>query len=85
MPICSYLVVGTAKFFGVDSETEDASRALWNERRRRLAIKRFGGVRDEFSVVDSCALGGPQVNRASTCALNALEGIRRLVANRLTC
>ena len=38
----------TAKFFGVHAETEESARAIWNERRRRLAIKRFGGVKDEY-------------------------------------
>ena len=38
----------TAKFFGVHAETEESARAVWNERRRRLAIKRFGGVKDEY-------------------------------------
>ena len=38
----------TAKFFGVHAETEECARATWNERRRRLAIKRFGGVKDEY-------------------------------------
>ena len=39
---------GTAKFFGVEVETLASSEQCWWERRRRLAIKRFGGVKDEF-------------------------------------
>ena len=42
------IFTNTAKFFGVDAETEESSRAVWNERRRRFAIKRFGGVKDEY-------------------------------------
>ena len=36
------------KFFGVDTETQASSEQCWCERRRRLAIKRFGGVKDEY-------------------------------------
>ena len=42
---------GTARFFGVDAETEEISRIVWIERRKRLAIKLFGGIKDsEFPV-----------------------------------
>lgn len=43
-----FVVGGTAKFFGVDAETEESSRLVWNERRMRLATKRFGGVKEEY-------------------------------------
>ena len=43
---------GTAKFFGVDEETEDSSKQVWNERRMRLATKRFGGVKEDYQVRD---------------------------------
>ena len=43
-----FFVGGTAKFFGVDTETQASSEQCWCERRRRLAIKRFGGVKDEY-------------------------------------
>ena len=43
-----FFVGGTAKFFGVEVETLASSEQCWWERRRRLAIKRFGGVKDEF-------------------------------------
>ena len=42
---------GTARFFGVDAETDDSARIIWIERRKRLAIKLFGGIKDsEFPV-----------------------------------
>ena len=51
----------TAKFFGVHAETEESARSTWNERRRRLAIKRFGGVKDEYlsSQHHQYSSGGP--------------------------
>ena len=51
---------GTAKFFGVHQLTEEASRAVWNERRRRLAVKRFGGVKDDYHL-DGGVYGAQQV------------------------
>ena len=33
------------RFFGVDPGWEEESRQLWTERRRRLAIKKLGGVK----------------------------------------
>ena len=48
----------TAKFFGVHAETEESARAIWNERRRRLAIKRFGGVKDEYLSSQQHPYGG---------------------------
>ena len=44
----AFVFGGTAKFFGVHHVSEESSRAVWNERRRRLAVKRFGGVKDDF-------------------------------------
>ncbi|QQP53247.1 Uncharacterized protein FKW44_005657, partial [Caligus rogercresseyi] len=38
-----------SEFFGVEEGHEESSRALWSDRRRRLAIKRFGGVKDELN------------------------------------
>ena len=43
-----YFVNGTSKFFGVNGS--DANEKVWIERRRRLAIKLFGGVKDDFQV-----------------------------------
>lgn len=45
-----FVVGGSAKFFGLESASEDASKQVWQERRRRLAIKRFGGVKDEYQI-----------------------------------
>ncbi len=32
----------------MDADTESSSREVWNDRRKRLAIKKFGGIRDEY-------------------------------------
>jgi hypothetical protein len=58
----SFVFGGTAKFFGVHQRTEETSRAIWNERRRRLAVKRFGGVKDDFLDAAGGAYGVQQVN-----------------------
>lgn len=49
---CQYVIVGTAKFFGVDPTSEAMSKMVWVERRRRIAIKKFGGVKDEYAIRD---------------------------------
>ena len=59
----SFVFGGTAKFFGVHQETEETSRAIWNERRRRLAVKRFGGVKDDFLDGAGGAYGVQQVKQ----------------------
>lgn len=41
-----YVVNGTSRFFGVNGE--ESNEKVWMERRRRLAIKLFGGVKDDF-------------------------------------
>lgn len=41
-----YIANGTSKFFGVNGE--DANEKVWIERRRRIAIKLFGGVKDDY-------------------------------------
>ena len=38
------------RFFGVDSSFEEQSKQIWGERRKRLAIKKLGGVKVLFSV-----------------------------------
>jgi hypothetical protein len=43
-----YFVDGTSKFFGVNGE--DSNEKVWIERRRRVAIKLFGGVKDDFHI-----------------------------------
>ena len=56
-----------------NAETEESARATWNERRRRLAIKRFGGVKDEYlsSQHHQYNAGGPE---GSTVPSNAAGG-----------
>ena len=43
-----YLADSTSKFFGVNGD--DGNEKVWMERRRRLAIKLFGGVKDDFQL-----------------------------------
>ena len=45
--ICRYFRRKITRFFGVDSTNEDQARTTWVERRRRLAIKKLGGVKVE--------------------------------------
>ena len=59
----SFVFGGTAKFFGVQQTSEESSRAVWNERRSRLAVKRFGGVKDDFLEGGGGAYGAQQVSR----------------------
>ena len=65
-----FFVGGTAKFFGVEVETLASSEQCWWERRRRLAIKRFGGVKDEF--LD----GGGNAYNTQVCSSVCLHGGR---------
>ena len=40
-----YFTRKITRFFGVDSTNEDLAKTTWVERRRRLAIKKLGGVK----------------------------------------
>ena len=42
------------RFFGVDSSNEEQARTTWVERRRRLAIKKLGGVKVSTSSQAQC-------------------------------
>lgn len=42
-----YIRRGTAKFFGVDCCSETVQRHKWAERQRRLAVRRFGQLRQD--------------------------------------
>ena len=55
------MIGGTARFFGVDAATEEMSRAIWVDRRKRLAIKRFGGIKDSEFPIDNSAYHHSQV------------------------
>ena len=46
--IRKYLADSTSKFFGVNGE--ENNEKVWSERRRRVAIKLFGGVKDDFQI-----------------------------------
>ena len=60
-----FVIGGTARFFGVEAVSEETSKVIWCERRKRLAIKRFGGVKDsEF--LDNNAYNSQVRNRGYT-------------------
>ena len=42
---CRYFTRKITRFFGVDSSNEDQAKTTWVERRRRMAIKKLGGVK----------------------------------------
>ena len=56
---CTRKITG---FFGVDSKNEEQARMTWVERRRRLAIKKLGGVKEEEYIngfgVENSTYGG---------------------------
>ena len=58
----------------MEVETLASSEQCWWERRRRLAIKRFGGVKDEF--LD----GGGNAYNTQVCSSVCLHG-REVKAN----
>ena len=43
-----YFVNSTTKFFGLNGE--ESNEKVWIDRRRRVAIKLFGGVKDDFHI-----------------------------------
>jgi hypothetical protein len=43
----TYFTRKILRFFGVDSSFEEQSRVIWGERRKRLAIKKLGGIKEE--------------------------------------
>jgi len=43
----TYFTRKITRFFGVDSSNEDQAKTTWVERRRRMAIKKLGGVKEE--------------------------------------
>ena len=43
-----YFVNSTTKFFGLNGE--ESNEKVWVDRRRRVAIKLFGGVKDDFHI-----------------------------------
>ena len=48
------IVGGTIRWFGLDVEQEEAGKIVWIDRRKRLAIKKFGGIKDsEFPLEGS--------------------------------
>ncbi|KAE8748491.1 rhomboid like protein-1 [Frankliniella occidentalis] len=49
----NYIKRETAAFFGVDAAQESAQRARWVDRRKRLAARRYGDLKDEFALTPS--------------------------------
>lgn len=45
--IKDYIKRETSKFFGVDVLSQEEEKLKWNERQKRLAVRRFGALRDE--------------------------------------
>ncbi|XP_037093859.1 inactive rhomboid protein 2-like [Pollicipes pollicipes] len=64
----SYMKRGTKQFFGLDEECDDENQCRWLERRRRLAAKAYGRLKDDPSdalpqVVDPYGVrGGRQLS-----------------------
>lgn len=40
-----------AKFFGVDVASEDRERVKWSERQKRLALRRFGSLKQVSLII----------------------------------
>ncbi|XP_034247424.1 inactive rhomboid protein 1 isoform X2 [Thrips palmi] len=49
----NYIKRETAAFFGVDPMQEEAQRARWVDRRKRLATRRYGDLKDEYAIAPS--------------------------------
>lgn len=43
-----YVKREVAKFFGVDVASEERERVKWSERQKRLALRRFGSLKQVF-------------------------------------
>ena len=43
----------TAQFFGVEESKEDEQQARWLDRRKRLAARRYGSLKDEYMCSDT--------------------------------
>lgn len=48
-----YLKKETAKFFGVDTSSEEQERLKWNERQKRFALRRFGQLKDDNDIINN--------------------------------
>jgi hypothetical protein len=44
----SYIKRETAVFFGVEESNEDEQHARWLDRRKRLAVRKYGALKEEF-------------------------------------
>ena len=46
-PVPSYMKRGTKQFFGLDEECDDENQCRWLDRRRRLAAKAYGRLKED--------------------------------------
>jgi hypothetical protein len=50
---CSLIRRETALFFGVEESKDEEEQARWLDRRRRLAARRYGSLKDECQCSDT--------------------------------
>lgn len=48
-----YLKTQTAEFFGLDEENESGQRQRWENKRKRLAVKKYGNLKENTSSLSS--------------------------------
>jgi hypothetical protein len=48
MFFCSYIRRETAVFFGVEESSEEKQQAIWLDRRKRLAVRKYGSLKEEY-------------------------------------
>jgi hypothetical protein len=46
--VLSYIKRETAVFFGVEESSEEEQQARWLDRRKRLAIRKYGSLKEEY-------------------------------------
>lgn len=51
----SYIKKETAVFFGVHEPTEENERARWLDRRKRLAYRTYGQLKNEYQIPSACS------------------------------
>lgn len=77
--LCSrYLKQSAATFFGLDESKESELRQRWEERRRRLAERRCGTLRESCEIVRRIApVRTPPEAIDSQCPFSTAAGRRR--------
>jgi len=46
--LCSFIKRETAMFFGLDEEFEETEKLKWLDRRKRLATRKYGELKNEY-------------------------------------